>query len=613
FFVYQPGTYRVTASDACHTVSKTITIVESLPINSLSAYTRTSILSGTVGFEVNTGSYTGSFPMTVQVDRVDGQTAMPISPTQPYNYAGNYTINFPITKTFATNPSWFNIMDLPPGQYKIKFTDGCSATTGNVKEQIINLTNTAGYSPQYAVTTGCNNSNKINFNLNPNSFTYKPYATQLKTTTGSLLQSIVGTTGVFSNVSSGDYTINYTSVGNNGSSYSAALNSFAPFNYSTSINVAPYQDFVVSTSSNLCDMANTNSGIVSAQIVSGSIVYPLTFSLYSTSNPATPIQGPFSVVSPADSYVFTGVSVGNYFVRVASSCFISDKNIAVSSVSTIPTANASDPVICPNKPTTLLSINASNNLYDVTWRDSNNVVVGTGTPISLTPSVTTTYTASYILRSTFGCPSPTTYTSDVTVVVTPNPDLTLAVSDINLCDGTSPSVIISNTQNAFSYEIVNSSGTSFSPPLIANGNGGSLTIPIPNTITLVAGQTLKVKSTNGNAGCSGFLTDVSNVVSGTFNITCPTFPLTSVQCYADLPSKTSYTIAQFQALGNGNGSVDVVGCGVVEITATNGADPGCEGNVTRTYTITEYADPNNNDVRDSGENTILKQTTCTQT
>ena len=149
-------------------------------------------------------------------------------------------------------------------------------------------------------------------------------------------------------------------------------------------------------------------------------------------------------------------------------------------------------------------------------------------PITLAPTLTTTYTAVYTLQSVYGCSNSPQYTSDVTVTVTPNPDLTLAVSDINLCDGTAPSITISNTQNAFSYEIVDANGASFSPPLIANGNGGSVTIAIPNTFTLVAGQVFKIKTTNGNAGCTGLLTDVCNVLNGTFTITCPTFPSSSV-------------------------------------------------------------------------------------
>ena len=162
--------------------------------------------------------------------------------------------------------------------------------------------------------------------------------------------------------------------------------------------------------------------------------------------------------------------------------------------------------------TTIAIISATNNLYDITWTDNNGVVVGTGMPITLAPSVTTTYTATFALKSTFGCPNTTTYQSNVTVTVTPNPDLTLAVSDINLCDGTSPSITISNTQNAFTYEIVDANGLSFSPPLIANGNGGSVTITIPNTITLVAGQIFKVKTTICFVLCYCFFTRNSKTV-----------------------------------------------------------------------------------------------------
>ena len=612
FFVYQTGVYRVTATDACHSVSRTITITDTIPINSLNAYSRTSVLSGTVGFEVQTNSFTGQYPLTVKVERVDGQTSMPITAAGPLSLTGNYTVNFPITRIFTNNPTWFNILDLPPGNYKIEYSDGCTAATGNKKIQTINLTNVAGYNPQFSIVEGCSNSNSISFNLNPNANSFLPTYTHLKTSSGTILQTIAGTSGVFNNLASGNYILNFTTSGASGTAFSAAFNRLAPFEYTKPITVAPFQNYGITTSTILCDLNDPNSGIVSAQAVNGTIISPLTFSLYSTSNATTPVQGPFTVTNPNTSYLFTNVPIGNYFVRVTSACFSLDKNITVSSVSTVPTAQVSNPTICPGSATSVAFIAASQNLFDVTWY-ANGQVVGTGMPITLAPLVTTTYTATFALKSTFGCPNTITYQSDVTITVTPNPNLGLSVSDINLCDGTSPRITISNTQNEFSYEIVDANGFSFSPPLIANGNGGSLTIAIPNTFTLVAGQVFKVKATNGNAGCTGLLTDVCNVLSGTFNITCPTFPSSTVQCYSDLPSQTSYTIAQFQSLGNGNGIVDIVGCGAVEITAANGANPGCEGNVIRTYTISEYADPNNNDIRDSGENTVLKTTTCSQT
>lgn len=98
-----------------------------------------------------------------------------------------------------------------------------------------------------------------------------------------------------------------------------------------------------------------------------------------------------------------------------------------------------------------------------------------------------------------------------------------------------------------------------------------------------------------------------------FEVACPTFPTTTIQCYANLPSQTVYTEAEFEALGNGNGVIGNIPCGVIVITASNGASPACEGSIIRTYTITEYEDANNNDIRDIGENTILNTQTCTQT
>ncbi|MNS15863.1 Glycerophosphoryl diester phosphodiesterase family protein [compost metagenome] len=97
-----------------------------------------------------------------------------------------------------------------------------------------------------------------------------------------------------------------------------------------------------------------------------------------------------------------------------------------------------------------------------------------------------------------------------------------------------------------------------------------------------------------------------------FTVICPTFQPTSVQCYEELPSTVSLTEAQFEALGNGDGRIADTRCGVVEITASNSADEGCNTNVTRTYAITEYADTNNNGIRDAGENTVLDTAICTQ-
>ncbi|MFY7886073.1 MAG: hypothetical protein ACOVOV_14635, partial [Dolichospermum sp.] len=456
FTVDQVGVYRVTATDACHTVSRTVTIQDNIGVNSLNVSSSPSLLAGTVALNVPTTSYTGEFPISIKVERVDGQRSMPITATNPLSKAGNYIVNFPIVKTFTTNPGGISIVDLPEGEYRVEFTDGCTEKTGNKKIQVINLTNKASYNPQFSVTAGCSNSNRINYNLN-NSNALVP-TTRLFNSSGTLVQSSSTTSGSFLNLPSDTYTVQFLGAGNSGFVFSGALNALGPFDYNKSVTVDPFTNYDITTSAILCDVNDTNSGIVSAQAVNGTIIYPLTFSLFSTSNTTTPIQGPFTVTSPTTSSVFTNVPVGNYFVRVTSACFSSDKNVTVSSVSSAPVAQVSNPTVCPNSPSTIAVITATSSLYDITWRDGNGVVVGTGMPVTLTPTATTTYTASFFLKDIANCPFSTTYESDVTVTVTPDADLTLAVSDINLCDGTAPSVTISNTQSGFSYEIVNSSG-----------------------------------------------------------------------------------------------------------------------------------------------------------
>ncbi len=525
FYVYQPGVYKVTAKDTYHDVSKTITISDNIPINGLSAYTRTSILSGTVGLEVNTQGYQGLLPLNVKVERVEGQTSMQINPTGPLTLAGNYEIKFPIEKSFSVNPSWFNIMDLPPGGYKVTFTDGCSATTGETKQQIITLNNVASYNPQVSTVEGCINSNAVNYALNPGSYSYIPNQTQLKTPTGTIVQSSPNKTGVFSGVASGNYVVNFTTAGASGSVFSAAFNRFAPFEYQMPVTVAPYKNFEILTSTIKCNLTDA-TGIISAQAVNGTITYPLAFSLYSDSNLTTPIQGPFTVTSPASSYDFVGVSDGSYVVRVESPCFKQDKNVTVSSISTVPTAKVSNLTVCPGSTSTIAYISPASSMYDITWK-ANGAIVGYDMPKELNPIVTTTYTAEYTLK---GCANPTIYMSEVTVNVTDNVDLTKTVSDIDLCFNTTPNrdITVSNSQLNFTYELTDSNGFSFTPPVTAAGTGNDLILTIPSTVTLVAGTSFKVKVGNGNSGCSGFLTDVASITARKSNQTLAVNTITPV-------------------------------------------------------------------------------------
>jgi len=626
YFVSQPGVYRVTASDACHSVQRIVNVVSTNPFNNVSASQITSVLEGTSSIKVHfNGLPTLASPVKVKISRVDGQTSMTINPTQPATLAGSYTINFPIERNVPYPVSFYYFQDLPLGQYVVELSDGCSSSTGFTKTINVNLTNATSYNPIISVTPGCIGSNSISFNMNPVNTPNSNVTARLYRNNGGSLGTLVQTTsngalnGVFNNLNSDNYFIQFENIksealfnGNN--CFSVAMNNIGPWTYRLPVTIQPYQDISVTTVTSFCDIGDTNSGIILAQVTGGTIAYPITFELYSVSDPLTPLPGQSGTFnSIVDAVAFEDVSVGDYFVRVTTACYSVDINVTLSTSGSVPQAEVSNPVICPGSPTTVAIIAASQNLFDVTWY-ANGQVVGSGMPITLAPPETTTYTAVYTLKSIYGCSNSPEYTSNVTVTVTQDADLSLAVSDINLCDGTSPSITISNTQSEFTYEIVDESGVSFSPPLLANGNGGSLTIAIPNTITLTAGQFFKVKSTNGNAGCTGLLTDVSNVLNGVFDVSCPTFNSLTVECYSNLPNQTSFTEAEFEALGNADGEINITTCEIIEITANNSADTGiCPQTITRTYTITEYEDTNNNGVRDSGEDTILNSTSCNQT
>ncbi len=116
-----------------------------------------------------------------------------------------------------------------------------------------------------------------------------------------------------------------------------------------------------------------------------------------------------------------------------------------------------------------------------------------------------------------------------------------------------------------------------------------------------------------SVGCTDtYSTTIFPIVCCEFLVTCPTFPSTSLQCYELLPTEGEISEADFEALGNGDGNIDDNPCGVIVITVTNGPYNGCNTNITRTYTVTEYQDDNYNGIHEANETTILNSVSCNQ-
>ena len=156
-----------------------------------------------------------------------------------------------------------------------------------------------------------------------------------------------------------------------------------------------------------------------------------------------------------------------------------------------------------------------------------------------------------------------------------------------------------------SIDLTISGGTS---PYTVSWNTGASTEDISN----LGIGTYSATITDALGCTKNYSTTISPVVCCEFLVTCPTFLPVSLQCYDLLPQATSLTELEFEALGNGDGIIGNNPCGVIQITASNSAYLGCNSQVTRTYTITEYLDANDNGIRDIGEDTILNITTCNQ-
>lgn len=520
FTVNEGGYYRITVSDQYHTVVTYYnagTLIN--PLGNVTINPTASVLAGTSGFSFPVYNSGIKYPVTVKVERTDGQTLVTHTAAEPLSLAGTYTYNFPMFVTWNSDPGVLGgIYDLPPGEYRFTLTDACS----NTKVFTSSNVTYANYTPNFTVTQGCNNSNSITFNLNKNGFAFGTnwasgdvilYAKNSFGGFSSTLQTVSRTgtgSGTFVNLASGSYFVQFNGIG---LGYSMAEKRFSPTSYFKEVLIPVYQNFTVATGASICDTSNSNSGIISAQITGGTYTYPITYSLFSTSNSAVPIATYVENDTSKTEHSFSNLATGNYFVRVASSCYSVDQNVSISTNVTAPRAIVSDPVVCPMSPTTLGAISATNGLYDITWTDDadpTQTVIARGMPVVLTPLSTIKYRATFKLKDFLACVNPPIYTSTVDVRVDANPDVSLAVSDIDLCLApAAKTVTISNSQSGYKYEIVKMNGDSFVPPVSGTGTGGNLVVSFPSSFIYAAGTTLRVKTSNGaNSKCTDYLTDL---------------------------------------------------------------------------------------------------------
>ncbi|WP_179349007.1 DUF6923 family protein [Winogradskyella pacifica] len=192
------------------------------------------------------------------------------------------------------------------------------------------------------------------------------------------------------------------------------------------------------------------------------------------------------------------------------------------------------------------------------------------------------------------------------VIVSINADVTLETTEVTLC-----------SDDNMTYTIVATFTGSAPFTAIGIGQPGTWVANVNDTFTwtsdaIPADQPYNVDIQDENS-CNTITLSGEAAICCEFIVSCPTFEETTVACYGELPTETTYSIEEFEALGNADGIIGDDACGIIEITAQNSANQNtCNQTITRTYTVTSYEDTNGNGVRDNNETTVLNSTECTQ-
>ncbi|MDX8555017.1 hypothetical protein MK851_15485, partial [Tenacibaculum sp. 1B UA] len=612
--------YRFTANDGCTTLSDeffvSINRKPKQPIDNVSGFVGNGVLEGTASFAL-TGVQGLGYPLTITVTSPTHGNSVTINPTQPETLAGSYQIDFPFTVTAESSAQRIFVGDLPPGTYNVKVVSSSTCQGVSEKNLSFDLINTVGYiDPSVETIPSCSDKNTLMFSMNPT----HGYASQglvevfIDNGDGTLgqrrgwhyLTTNTLNKATFIDLPSGDYVAVYSAnFGNYAiTQYSAALKRNGSFKWQLKGSVT-YGDIVLSGSQVSC---GDGSGIATVSIIEGTPVYPLTYEIFSQSDPNTILET-YTANDESDpnisGYTFASLPNGEYSMRVTSSfCTTKSFSVSIGGSSSIPEIVASDTTPCKGD-TITLGIPISTSTWDIVWKDDADQVIATNVnSIEVTPQTTTLYKVEYKIKDQFGCGSASLNTDDIQI--TTFNELTLEALETTQCanDGsgyTLTAVVLGNNDS------VEATGTGAPGTWVTSGNRHTWTSDL-----IVAGTDYNVSFQDKNA-CNTLPITGSSPVCCVFEVSCPTFPTTSVNCVSDLPANGTITEAEFESLGNGDGVIGDIPCGVIEIVADNGTLPSCNGEVTRTYTVTEYEDTNNNGIRDNGEGTVLNSQQCIQT
>ncbi|RZL46262.1 MAG: hypothetical protein EOP00_15530, partial [Pedobacter sp.] len=502
--------YKIVVEDAngCNSAERIIDarLAPTTPVN-ITVTENLSILQGTSSINISGASLVPGTVVTI--DRVDGQSSMTINPTQPFNLAGSYTINFPVVRTYtgaaAVN---FRLGDMPLGEYRVSIKLPCN----QIVNRTITLTRPAEYNPTVKVVAGCVNSNIV-FNMGQNSRVANSSRSRLRLNNAGTLGAIVRDptenplqqlSGQFINVPPGEYFLEFTDARYgvwNFSDLSFSLDwSVArnmpggPQPYYASVTVLPYQQLSFTTTQVFCDNGDPNSGIL-AVTASGIPVDLIRYDVWKagTDPDVDPPLYTYNTTTLTElTHVFTGITEGSYIVRVSGACGFTQQNLILTRGGALPNPIANKNAICLGQ-TATLSISLPSSLFNISWFNGNGDAIGTGNTINVSPTSTEIFRVEYVLNSNFGCANPINGSANLQIDLLPNPPVpTITTSQSCSAVGTAT---ISNYVAAQSYTFV-----PVGPTVGAGGLINGMTAGTAYTVTSNNGSCTSVASASFSIG-----------------------------------------------------------------------------------------------------------------
>lgn len=197
-------------------------------------------------------------------------------------------------------------------------------------------------------------------------------------------------------------------------------------------------------------------------------------------------EAPYSYTwSPAggNAAVTTGIATGSYTcsIRDLNNCALS-LTTSVAVINPSVTLAATNYSIC-NGANTSLFANGSNTY---TWSPAGSLSAPTGSMVTASPTITTTYTATG--ANAYGC----TVTNTISIYVYPNPVIVTSVSSNSICAGKSTTLTASGASTYTWSPATGLNNTNSSSPVATLSNSVSYTVVATNSLGCTGTQTIDI-------------------------------------------------------------------------------------------------------------------------